>query len=52
MCVAGVVVLAAAFVGAARHPAWNWRFGPARWLGTLGTALLLGGAVNLWIALQ
>lgn len=50
LCVAGVVALAAAFIGINRHPEWNWRFGPARWLGTLGTALLLGGVINLLIA--
>jgi hypothetical protein len=50
MCAAGVAVLVAAFVGARRHPRWNWRNGPARWLGTLGVVLLLGGLINVMIA--
>ena len=49
VCIAGVAALVAAVRGAKRHPEWSWRSGPARWLGTLGTALLLGGALNLWI---
>lgn len=47
LCVAGVAALAAAVVGTVRHPEWNWRYGPARWLGTLGTALFLAGVLNL-----
>jgi hypothetical protein len=52
MFLAGIAALTAAFIGARRRPNWNWRFGPARWLGTLGTALLLGGLINVVIALQ
>lgn len=48
--VAGVLVLVAAFAGARRRPEWNFRYGPARWLGTLGMLLLLGGLINLAIA--
>ncbi len=36
LCLAGVAALVAAFVGAYRHREWNWRYGPARWLGPLG----------------
>jgi hypothetical protein len=50
MCLAGLALLGAAFVGTYRYPEWNWRYGPARWLGTFGVALLLGGLLNLWIA--
>lgn len=52
MCVAGAALLVAAFAGARRHPEWNWRFGPARWLGTSGIALLLGGVIDVAIAAQ
>lgn len=45
--VLGAAVFVAALVGQRRHPEWNWRYGPARWLGTLAMVLLCLGLFYL-----